>query len=96
MAWVPQSGGVGLGISIVSYAGQVRLGVLVDHELVPDPETIVAGFEAEVQTLLAAAAGRPEPPSIKGMLANLDQMLETIDSIRADRSEQEELAVAGR
>jgi len=88
MFWVPQSGGVGLGISILSYAGQVRLGVLVDEELVPDPEAIVAGFEAEVETLLAAAAGRPEPASIKSILATLDRTLETIDSILAQGSEQ--------
>ena len=90
MGWAPQSGGVGLGISILSSAVQVRLGVLVDQELVPDPEAIVASFEAEVETLTAAAAGQPEPPSIKGVLANLDRTLETIDSILADGSEQEQ------
>jgi len=88
MGWAPQTGGVGLGISILSYAGQVRLGVLVDEEIVPDPEAIVAGFEAEVETLLAAAAGRPEPTSLKDILANLDRTLETIDSILAQGSEQ--------
>jgi WS/DGAT/MGAT family acyltransferase len=82
MFWVPQSGGIALGISILSYAGQVRMGVLVDQHLVPDPQVIVAGFEAELARLLAAASGRPEPPTVKGMLANLDRMLETIDSLR--------------
>jgi len=89
MGWAPQSAGVGLGISILSYAGQVRLGVLVDQELMPDPEAIVAGFEAEVETLLAAAAGRPEPTSLKEILANLDRTLETIDSILVTGSAQE-------
>jgi WS/DGAT/MGAT family acyltransferase len=87
--WVPQSGGVGLGLSILSYAGQVRLGVLVDQELVPDPEAIVAGFEAEVETLMAAAAGRPEPSSVKGILANLDRTLQTVDSILVDARQEE-------
>jgi hypothetical protein len=96
MAWVPQSAGVGLGISILSYAGQVRLGVLVDQELVPDPEAIVAGFEAEVETLMAAAAARPEPSSVKGILANLDRMLETVDSILANGSRQEESPIPGQ
>jgi diacylglycerol O-acyltransferase len=89
MGWAPQSAGVGLGISILSYAGQVRLGVLVDQELMPDPEAILAGFEAELETLLAAAAGRPEPTSLKAILANLDRTQETIDSILATGSEQE-------
>lgn len=82
--WVPQSGGVGLGISILSYAGQVRLGVLVDQDLVPDPEAIVAAFEEQVKTLVAIAAGRPEPASVKGMLATLNGTLATMDSILTD------------
>jgi diacylglycerol O-acyltransferase / wax synthase len=45
--WVPQAGRVGLGISICSYAGRVRLGVGTDAGLVPDPEEIVAGFDRE-------------------------------------------------
>lgn len=46
--WVPQSGRVGLGISILAYAGEVTVGVMADERLVPDPEAIVAGFEAEL------------------------------------------------
>ncbi len=79
--WVPQSGGVGLGVSILSYAGQVRLGVLVDQELVPDPEAMVAGFEQEVKALLDIAAGRPEPATVKGMLATLDRTLASMDAV---------------
>ncbi len=57
--WVPQAGKVGLGLSICSYAGQVRLGVGADAGLVPDPEGVVAGFEEEIEALrvLARAAG---------------------------------------
>jgi WS/DGAT/MGAT family acyltransferase len=49
--WVPQSGRLGMGISIMSYAGEVRLGVTTDARLVPDPEAIVAGFEEELRYL---------------------------------------------
>jgi diacylglycerol O-acyltransferase / wax synthase len=49
--WVPQSGRLGLGISIMTYAGQVRLGVASDANVVPDPEGIVAGFEEELHFL---------------------------------------------
>ena len=52
MFWVPQSGRLGLGISILSYDGQVRVGVATDVGLVPDPQTIVAGFERSVDELL--------------------------------------------
>lgn len=67
--WVPQSGRVGLGISIFSYAGRVRLGVGADAGLVPDPETIVAGFHDEFEELkgrlnvLQAAQSTGKEPS---------------------------------
>lgn len=51
MFWVPQSGRLGLGISILSYNNQVMIGVASDSQLVPDPETIVAGFHAELEAL---------------------------------------------
>lgn len=51
MFWVPQSGRLGLGVSILSYAGTVRLGLATDAGLVPDPETIAASFKREFQKL---------------------------------------------
>jgi WS/DGAT/MGAT family acyltransferase len=53
--WVPQSGRVGLGISIFSYAGHVRMGLASDLGLVPDPELIVQGFHEEFEELRARA-----------------------------------------
>jgi hypothetical protein len=54
--WVPQAGRLGLGVSILSYAGGVRMGVGTDAGLVPDPEHILDGFRAELDALQAAAA----------------------------------------
>jgi diacylglycerol O-acyltransferase len=51
MFWVPQSGRLGLGISILSYNGSVLVGVASDAGLIPDPELIVSGFEAELAEL---------------------------------------------
>ncbi len=48
MFWVPQSGHLGLGVSVLSYAGAVRVGVASDAGLVPDPGAIVAHLEAEL------------------------------------------------
>jgi len=45
MFWVPQSARLGLGVSILSYAGQVRLGVVSDSGLVPDPQSIIDAFQ---------------------------------------------------
>jgi len=54
--WVPQAGRLGLGVSILSYDGSVRMGVGTDAGLVPDPERIIDGFHAELDALQAAAA----------------------------------------
>ncbi|MDH3253740.1 MAG: wax ester/triacylglycerol synthase family O-acyltransferase [Acidobacteriota bacterium] len=51
MFWVPQSGGLGMGVSILSYNNQVRVGVATDKKLVDDPETIVQGFHAALAAL---------------------------------------------
>jgi diacylglycerol O-acyltransferase / wax synthase len=51
MFWVPQSGRLGLGVSIISYAGQVRLGVATDAGLVPDPDAIIGAFQDEFELL---------------------------------------------
>lgn len=50
--WVPQAGRLGLGVSIFSYAGKVRMGVATDAGLVPDPERLVEGFHRELESLL--------------------------------------------
>lgn len=50
--WVPQAGEIGMGVSILSYNGQVQFGLMTDAALVPDPEAIVARFEPEFEQLL--------------------------------------------
>jgi len=58
--WVPQSGTIGLGVSILSYAGQVHFGLIADRQLVTDPGRIVGKFGPEFRKLLLAArAGAP-------------------------------------
>jgi WS/DGAT/MGAT family acyltransferase len=60
MFWVPQSGRLGLGISIISYAGGVMLGVATDARLVPDPERIVEAFKAEFEAVRRLATERKQ------------------------------------
>jgi diacylglycerol O-acyltransferase len=66
MFWVPQSGHLGLGISILSYAGSVMLGVATDAGLVPDPERIVDNFKVEFEVMRAAAKKASRPRRAKG------------------------------
>ncbi|MDR3455280.1 MAG: wax ester/triacylglycerol synthase family O-acyltransferase [Rhodoferax sp.] len=51
MFWVPQSGSVGLGVSILSYGGGVQFGVITDATLCPDPQAIIDEFEPEFAKL---------------------------------------------
>ena len=52
MFWVPQNGSVGLGISILSYNGQVFFGLIADHRLLPEPSAVISRFKAEFEKLL--------------------------------------------
>jgi len=49
--WVPQSGTVGLGVSILSYGGGVQFGVISDTTLIPDPQAIIDQFAPEFERL---------------------------------------------
>ncbi|WP_284614777.1 wax ester/triacylglycerol synthase family O-acyltransferase [Aquabacterium humicola] len=60
MFCVPHPGNdLGMGISIMSYAGRVTLLVMADAGLVPDPQAITRLFEREFDALLRTAS-RPE------------------------------------
>nr|WP_312846266.1 WS/DGAT domain-containing protein [Marinobacter arenosus] len=49
MFWVPQAGDIGLGVSIVSYAGQVQFGVVADEAILVDPADFLADCLQELQ-----------------------------------------------
>ncbi|MFL5386410.1 MAG: wax ester/triacylglycerol synthase family O-acyltransferase [Longimicrobiaceae bacterium] len=61
MAWVPQSGRLSVGISAVSYAGSLQVGIAADRGLVPDPGALVEAYRLALDELVARApvAGPP-------------------------------------
>jgi WS/DGAT/MGAT family acyltransferase len=59
--WVPQSGEIGMGVSILSYAGQVQFGLIADRGLCPDPDLVIAQFEPEFEKLVLATLLSPWP-----------------------------------
>jgi diacylglycerol O-acyltransferase / wax synthase len=61
MFWVPQSGDIGMGVSILSYAGGVQFGLITDAKMCPDPQAIVSGFSPEFEKLLLLALMSPWP-----------------------------------
>ncbi len=65
MFWVPQTGSIGLGLSILSYRGQVHFGLISDARLIPDPDNVIRRFGAEFDKLLYLA-----------MMGNWDERLD--------------------
>jgi diacylglycerol O-acyltransferase / wax synthase len=52
MFWVPASGDIGVGVSILSYGGGVQFGLVTDEALCADPQGIIDRFEPEFDKLL--------------------------------------------
>lgn len=50
--WVPQTGSIGVGVSIISYCGRVQLGVIADRALIADPAALVLAMAAEFERLV--------------------------------------------
>ena len=55
MFWVPQTGSIGLGVSILSYNGKVHFGLIADAKLMPDPDAVIRRFIPEFEKLLYIA-----------------------------------------
>ncbi len=53
--WVPQTGSIGIGLSIMSYNGRVHFGLVSDAKLIPDPEAVANCFGAEFEKLVYLA-----------------------------------------
>ncbi len=51
MFWVPASGNIGVGVSILSYGGGVQFGLITDAALCPEPQHIIDLFEPEFHKL---------------------------------------------
>jgi WS/DGAT/MGAT family acyltransferase len=76
MVWVPQTGDIGIGVSIISYNGKVQFGLVADRRLCPDPEKVIAGFAPEFEKLLFTALMAPwegtlEPGQAEAIVARM-------------------------
>jgi WS/DGAT/MGAT family acyltransferase len=52
MFWVPQSGDIGVGVSILSYNSGVQFGLITDKRLCADPQAIIDRFAPEFEALV--------------------------------------------
>lgn len=69
MFWVPQNGTIGMGVSILSYNGQVFFGLITDRKLVPDPHAIIERVESELERLLRLSMMLPLADRPSGEMA---------------------------
>jgi WS/DGAT/MGAT family acyltransferase len=63
LGWVPGSGRHTLGFCIVTYDDAVRIGIMADESVVPDPEALLVALEDEVALLVRIGAAGPTAPS---------------------------------
>ncbi len=61
MFWVPQSGDIGMGVSILSYDNEVQFGLVTDRKLCSDPDRIIERFAPEFEKLVLATLLSPWP-----------------------------------
>jgi WS/DGAT/MGAT family acyltransferase len=59
MFWVPQTGNIALGISILSYNGRVHFGLLCDESVIPHPDRIIQRFAHEFEKLVLLTLMEP-------------------------------------
>jgi hypothetical protein len=65
--WVPQAAAVGVGVSLFSYAGTVRIGVATDAGLVPDAQRLADALDAELAALLGDTPSAGNPGEVPGV-----------------------------
>ena len=69
MFWVPQTGSIGIGISILSYDGRVHFGLIADAKLIPDPDAVIRRFGPEFDKMLYLA-----------LMGNWDNALDSVSA----------------
>jgi len=67
MFWVPQSGDIGVGVSILSYDGNVQFGLITDVAVCADPQRMVDAFEPEFDRLVMMLSMLPRELVERGL-----------------------------
>jgi len=94
MFWVPQTGGIGVGISILSYDGGVQFSLVTDKKLCAKPQEIIDRFLPEFEKLLYAVLLAPwndeiDPKVAERSLAATESLAQAAGHLA---SEQEQAA----
>jgi WS/DGAT/MGAT family acyltransferase len=96
MFWVPQSGDIGVGISILSYDGGVQFSLVTDKKLCARPQEIIDRFLPEFEKLLYAVLLAPwndeiDPKVAERSLAATESLAQAAGHLA---TEQEQMAAA--
>ena len=71
ICWVPQTGKIGIGLSFISYAGQIQMALFVDTKLVDDPDRLMELTRDEFDVLDKATRVIAEQSGYQGEFVNL-------------------------
>ena len=61
MVWAPTSGGMGFSVTLLSYGGELRMGIAADAGLEAAPEALIRGFERALAARRPAAHPESQP-----------------------------------
>ena len=100
MFWVPQSGDIGVGVSILSYAGAVQFALITDKKLCKNPQAIIDRFRPEFENLVHAVLLMPwdeeaDPALASRALDATAALADAADHLRGDRAPVAAAALAG-
>jgi len=99
MFWVPQSGDIGVGVSILSYDGGVQFGLVTDKKLCPRPQAIIDRFAPEFEKLLYAVLLAPwddevDPQVAERSLAATEALAQAAGHLGGERAQAGEASAA--
>jgi hypothetical protein len=63
MFWVPQAGSIGVGVSMLTYNGEVQFGVMSDRALISEPRDVAERMRTEVENLVPLTSSAPKRPA---------------------------------
>ena len=97
MFWVPQTGDIGVGISILSYDGGVQFGLVTDKKLCARPQEIIDRFLPEFENLLYAVLLAPwdneaDPKVAERSLAATESLAQAAEHLAGEQEQAAALA----
>jgi len=89
MFWVPQSGDIAVGVSILSYAGTVQFSLITDKKVCKNPQAIIDRFRPEFENLVHAVLLMPwdeeaDPKLAERSLSATDALASAADHLRGN------------